>query len=354
MTTDHLDPISRLIAWHTGEPLPAREAVDADATRTLVLSDPGQLDAAVGAGLVGPDTLVLLPAGGTPAAPPAGQVVEYEGAVATPSTELSIGEDFFLYCQDYATSEYLSVIGPTVVGVFTEEDFHALVRDADAARTSGTFADFLRSPAVRVANLPALVGAAGDGPRQRLFAAPDGAVSTSPVGTRLGGLGDGMAVLEEEWLTRNSATTHPCSVSLGAVVPDDVRSAAVAERPWLGRYVVALETIREFALRGIADLRFSGFGHRLNEELAHAPAADDAAEVPMLAWDDSSAFLRDPVRRKTYRFNRDAAPAVEAVLATGSVEAAAALVPAAAAQRAADQLADYGLAAPAAGEAVAV
>src|SRR5699024_1901854 len=169
---------------------------------------------------------------------------------------------------------------------------------------------------------------------------PDGGVSTSSVGQRLGELTDGIAVLEETWLTRNSATTHPCAVCLGTAVPEAVRRDAVAERPWLGRYFAALETIRELAVRGIADVNLSGFGRRLNPELTRNPALanDDAAGRPLVVWNDDAAYLRDAVRGKTYQFNRDAAEAVEAVIATGSVEVAATLVSQSAATRAADQL----------------
>src|SRR5699024_5439285 len=190
MDTDQIDPVSRLISWHTGEVLTGRPTAPADATRTLVLSDADQLAPAVAAGLVGDETLVVLPPGDAPIDESPGHAVVYEGTIATPNTEISIGEDFYLYCQDYATSEYLSVIGPTIVGIFTEEDFRAVVRDADAARADAAFPEFMRSPAVRLANVPALRGAAGDGPRHRLFVAPDGGVSTSSVGQRLGELTD--------------------------------------------------------------------------------------------------------------------------------------------------------------------
>ncbi|MEE6281382.1 daptide biosynthesis RiPP recognition protein [Georgenia sunbinii] len=354
MDTDNIAPIARLIAWHTGEG--EAGARPGGTTRSLVLSDAGQLEPAVAAGLVGQDTVVLLPPGLTPPEDGPGQVLVYDGPIATPSTEITIGEDFYLYCQDYATSEYLSVIGPTIVGIFTEDDFRALIRDADAARAEGTIPEFLRSPAVRIANVPALRGAVGDGPRQRLFVGPDGVVSTSTVGRRIGDVSDGMTTLEEEWLTQNTGSAHPCAVCLGGAVAEDVRSDAVAQRPWLGRYLTVLDTVRELAVRGVADVSFSGFGGRLNDGLTRDPglADDDGADRPLLAWNDHEAFLRDPVRRKTFRFNRDAAEAVEAVIATGSVEAAATLVPQSAAARAADQLAAYGLNAAATGEVVNV
>lgn len=336
---------ARLMAWHAGDTPPDTQN-RAAGTATIVLTDPAQLHSAATSGLISADTLVFVPDSTDDGAEiPECRIVHYEGEIAMPSTEISIDEDFYLFCQDYATSKYLSVIGPTVVGIFTEDDFRVFLADADSARSAGEFPEFLCSPAVRIANGPALRGAGGDGPGSRLFVGADNVVSTSPQGRPIGNLRDGPERIAQRWEAINREATYPCAVCLEEAVPSDNREAAIGKRPWLGRYLAALDAIRELNRRGIKITGVSGFGDRLHEELERRPelASDSSVDRPILLWNDSEAFLYDARRQKTFRFNRETADAAEAVIAAGSAERATALASHAAVAQVTDQLDACGL-----------
>lgn len=152
----------------------------------------------------------------------------------------------------------------------------------------------------------------------------DGSLSVSPWGARLGALGDGLARLEAEWHRLGRAGAAPCAVALGRVVPEAVGAAAAAERPWLGRYLAAVDALRELQARGIAEARVSGFGHRLAPALEGVDDAHDTVgtDAPMLLWTQDEAYVHIVDSRRTFKVDHAAGAAVEALLVCGSVEAA--------------------------------
>src|SRR5262245_61375126 len=114
-----------IMSWGSGGRRPS--GVPETSIATIVLADARHLDAV--AHLSGPGTLVLVPGTGEPAgqALPYGgrQTVPYGGSLTDPGADFSLGEDFYLQTQDYASSAYMSVLGPTVIRVFGLEDFSA-------------------------------------------------------------------------------------------------------------------------------------------------------------------------------------------------------------------------------------
>lgn len=325
-----------LMSWGTGtiDPGPAlagaardRQAPDPEqAAATVLLESPAQLEALVASGAVGPATVVFAPTGTGGAGAAAGlELIEYDGPPAVPGEEISVGDDFYLQIQDYATSAYMSVIAPTLVRIVVEDDFTAFLADADAARETGAFPEFLVSAPVQLADLPGLGGDhRRDGPALRLFVAGSGDVSTSPSGQPLGTLEDGFAHLTARWDKLNEQTARPCGVCLGAVVDDQVRVAALASRPWLGRYLGAVAGMRELQARGVAGGQVSGFGARLNGALAELadPADADDADLPLLLWSGERAYVCQPGGR-TFQLNLQLGRLAEVLLATGSLERAA-------------------------------
>ncbi|OEJ39802.1 hypothetical protein AR457_18415 [Streptomyces agglomeratus] len=336
-----------LMQWGTGRPATAGATGSESApgsrrgAATVVLEDPGHLDAVLAAGLAGPGATVFVPghpgteAGTGPDAGPA--VIGYEGSFGEPGGEGSIGSDFYLQVQSYGVSAYMSVVGPTLLRVADESDFEAFLDDADRARHDGVFADFLTHPVMQLADLPALgAGPSGDGPLLRLHVAADGGVSTSPAGRRLGEPGDAFTVLEENWRRYNEESGQPCPVALGLVLPEDVRSAALAARPWLGRYLAAVDGLRDLRARGLDRLRVSGFGGRMLPALEAVPGADTGSDVPLLLWNEDASFLYSAhsahstdsghgpgAGRRLFQLERKAAQAAEALLVLGSRPAAA-------------------------------
>lgn len=304
--------------WGTGHGEPVADGVSA-----IVLEDPGHLSAIIESGLAGPSTAIFVPGADEDASGPL--IVGYEGSLSEPGAEMSIGENFFLQTQDYCTSEYLSMIGPTSVRIFGAEDFETFLSDADRARTEGAFQDFLTHPIVRLADLPALgAGPERDGPGLRLYAGPEGELSTSPGGLPLGKAGDDLASLEAEWARINAASGHPCAVCLGKAVPEEQRSAELATRPWLGRYLAAVAGVQDLRLRGESDVRVSGFGGRLVAGLEALDGAADLADpdLPLLLWAGDAAYVHSAPGR-TFKVDRRAGQLVEALLVCGSDTAAA-------------------------------
>lgn len=320
-----------LMSWGTGR----GDIVRADArdrSATVVLDDAGHLDLLLGSDLVGAGTMVFcpsdvaVPSGGQSGSSGAGPtIVGYQGSAREPDGDLSIDDEFFLQIQDYATSEYMSVIGATLVRITGEDDFEAFLADADRASGQGRFAAFLTEPAVQLADLAALGGPArSDGPHTRLHVGPDGDVSISTGGCRLGGLGDSLALIEAQWARVNGASVHPCAVAIGAIVPEEVRTAALRDRPWLGRYLGALDAVRELHARGIADVRVSGFGERLAAGAADAAQPLDLtdASLPLLLWCSDAAYLHSPGAGRTFLLDPTVGAVAEAVLVHGAAGAA--------------------------------
>ncbi|MDX6758058.1 daptide biosynthesis RiPP recognition protein [Streptomyces sp. F8] len=329
----------QLASWGTGRTGPVDNGpAQGTRTATVVLESAAQLPPVLASDFVGHRTVVFVPDGqdggpvrqADPQAPGAvgPLVVRYEGSLAEPGDEMSVGDSFFLQTQDYATSEYMSVIGPTLIRITEEADFDGYLADADRARNQGTFADFATDPAVRIGDLSALgAGPAGDGPFTRLYVRSNGEVSLSSVALPLGTVADGGAALAAEWTRLNSGSAHPCAVSLGLVVPDRARTDALTARPWLGRYLAALDAVRELRSRGITGLEVSGFGARLVPglaELGDSAADRDDVDAPLLLWTGEQAVVHSARTGRFFSLGRAAAELAETLLVHGSVEAAAA------------------------------
>ncbi|MFJ1808741.1 MULTISPECIES: daptide biosynthesis RiPP recognition protein [unclassified Streptomyces] len=322
----------RLIRWGTGTAGagPTTGEFSYGGAETVVLENREHLTAMLNSGVAGTDTLVLVPGvPGEDTTADGRRVVGYEGSLAGAGGEFSPGAGFYLQIQGYGISEYMSVAGPTLVRIADDTDFGVFLADADRALLDGTFPDFLTHPAIQLADLPGLgvdrTPAAG--PRYRLYVDADGAVSTTPGGTRLGTAGDGPELLDAQWQRLNSGAQTTCAVCLGTVVDDDLRRTELAARPWLGRYLAALGAIRALRARGVdGSIRVSGFGGRITDALA-ADAGADAdlrdADAPLLLWTDQDVYVHAPAPSRTFSVERAAATPVEALLACGSAEAAA-------------------------------
>jgi hypothetical protein len=316
-----------LMAWGTGRG--GLTAGHPTGAATVLLEDRMHMADLLASDAVGPGSVVFCPGSGPTAAPGSGpQVVHYSGSVREPGTDIAVGDDFFLQVQDYATSEYLSVIGATLVRITGDGDLEAFLADADRAMAEGLFPPFVTDPAVQLADVAALGGPwREDGPRVRLYVGPAGEMSVSPGGLRLGSLGEPHAELQRRWEGTNTASAAPCAVALGATLDDDAaRSRALLDRPWLGRYLHAVDALRELGARGEATgLQVSGFGCRLRPEVAavERPADLDApgADLPVLLWNADAAYLHR--RGRTFRLDAAAAPLIELLLVLGRAHARA-------------------------------
>ncbi|MFD7028532.1 daptide biosynthesis RiPP recognition protein [Streptomyces sp. NPDC059917] len=321
-----------LMLWGTGKPGAEHSATGAS---TVVLENPDHLSTLLGSDLVGPDSVVFVPGHTEGTDAPDGPVVTgYEGSLSEPGAECSLGTDFYLQIQNYGISAYMSVVGPTLIRVADDMDLDAYLADADEARRSGVFPDFLTNPVIQLADLPALgAGTAGDGPRRRLYVDQGGALSTAPGGARLGVLGeDRLDRVEARWLLPD-----------GSGAPEQV-----AERPWLGRYLAAIGAVRDLRARGVVDVRVSGFGGRLGAAATAAAAATGPADtadalLPLLLWSGEHAFVHDPASGRTFGLDPAAAALAEVLLVSGSVAAGSAHADRTGLERVAAYFADAGI-----------
>ncbi|MGY0018367.1 daptide biosynthesis RiPP recognition protein [Streptomyces sp. YJ-C3] len=325
------------MSWGTGQPLPGAAHAGMQGSVTVVVESDAHLAAVLASDLVGPGSAVFAP--GAPADAAADRrvalVMGYEGSLGEPGGDLVLEDDdtFYLQTQDYGTSAYMSVIGATLVRVMEDGDFEAFLTDADAAFSEGTFPSFVTDPAVQLTDVAALgADLADDGPRTRLYVRADGSISTGPGGLELARIDDGphlFGAVTERWEKANALSALPCAAALADVVDDGIRVRELAGRPWIGRYLKAIEAVRELRARGESQIRVSGFGGRLAPVPAESPEpvvgchdVDDAA-VPLLLWTDDAAFVR--AEGRTFRISRTAGEAVEALLVRGSLDAASAV-----------------------------
>ncbi|MFE9404855.1 daptide biosynthesis RiPP recognition protein [Streptomyces sp. NPDC006530] len=297
--------------------------------RTVLLDSVDSLETVLDSGLVDGGTMVFAPPGDAQESKsPVGFLVRYEGSLSASGDEMSVGEDFFVEAQDYAVTPFLAVAGPTLVRVSSPVDFDAFLKDADRARERGDFVPALVHPMIQLGDLCALGGAHRCvGPRGRIIVDASGRVRTSPNGMPLGEVRDGLDALDACWSAVERPADSGCPVCLGGVVPGTALLAAHRQRPWLSRYLHAVDAMRMAAARGMANVRPSGFAHRLTPGCdAHEDAADmqlAAADAPLVLFNDERAVLHDPVAGRQFRLARQAAQLVELLVVHADHDAAA-------------------------------
>lgn len=338
MTPDRTTIKRHLMSWGTGAPavLATAPTQEDDACATVLVESSEHVADLRATGVIGAQTVVFAPD------ERAGDAAVYVGAAAEPGQELAFG-DFYLQIQDYATSPYMSILGPTLVKLFSSEDLAALWDDADTARETGTFPEFATAPTVQLGDLPGLgLGVASDGPGLRLYVDAEGTMSTSTAGMPLGSLGATPQELAARWDALNEASDCPCAVCLAGTIPEDERVAGIAARPWLAGYLLALDALRDLHARDVADARVSGFGGRMDARIADRPA-HEGSDFPLLLWTDAAAYVRAPRTRRTFELPLEVGRLAEALLVCGSIAEAGELADSAELERVASMFTEHGI-----------
>lgn len=296
---------ARLMMWCSG----TTSGSSLDARQVVVLEDIAALDRLRQTEVVDEDAVVFAP-GDVEGA------LSYEGSIAGPGTEFIIAEDFFLQVQTYAISEYVSVVGPTLVRLSDAEDLDILEADVRNAVETGVFPEFLTNPIVQLADLPALgVLDAGAGPDARLWVSADGSIAVSPSGASLGALDATRSEIADAWTAQLSGSVDAGALA-ARVAPDAV--LALNERiPGLGRFLSAVEGIRNLRARRLPLPRVSGFGSTLLAGTDPAAGALVARELPFLMRSAERHFLVQPAQHRVFEVSPDAAAALEAVIHLG-------------------------------------
>lgn len=295
--------------WATG-------AVTDDAagpgTEVVVLSTADQVAPLRDSGVLAEGTAVFAPTAAD------GVTWTLEGAVTEPYAELVVAEAFALQVVPYALGRYLPATGPTLLRVTEEADLEAYVADADEALATGRFAALFAGPTTLLADEPALGGWQGHGgPAHRLWVDPEGRLATGPWAEPLGRLGDSLASLVERW-QQAQAGQVPGASCLNRAVPEDVRAEALAQRPWLGRYLTAVSALRGLTGRGHDAVRVSGFGGYLGTDLDGATTLTPATGAPVLCWDEAHAYLSTGAVGRTVQISHELATVAEKLLVLGA------------------------------------
>lgn len=296
---------ARLMMWSSGvvsgSSLPPRQVV--------VVEDANVVDELRATDLIDPDAFIFAP-GEVPGALP------YDGSIAGPGTEFIISEDFFLQVQSYAISEYVSVVGPTLVRLADPEDLDILHTDVQTALETGSFPEFLTNPIVQLADLPALgLLAAGAGPDARLWVAADGSIAVSPSGTVLGCVGSNRTSIRTAWETQLAPGADVGA--LGSTIQRDDLLGLLDRTPTLGRFLAAVDGVRNLRARRLPLPRVSGFGTTLLPGLDPTAGSLLSADLPFLMSSAERHFLVQPGAHRVFEISPTAAVAFEAVIHLG-------------------------------------
>lgn len=218
---------------------------------------------------------------------------EFAGAVG-PGSDLLFGDGLTVRVRHYGVADFETLDAPTALIIADDDDFSAYLRDADRAYNIGTFANHVTHPAVMIGNLSSLGGdARAAGPRHRMYLGEDGIVRTSSTGCGLGVADDGVPSLHQRWLRHNAGSGLPDAAGSAEALDEDDRVTALAERPWIGRYVAILAALRLARLSGRNACGVSGFGRRLTLGI-ESDRVIDHIDAPVLAQFGATYKALDP------------------------------------------------------------
>lgn len=239
---------------------------------------------------------------------------EFVGSMR-PGSELLFGDGLEVRLRHYGVADFEALDAPTALLISDDDDFSAYLRDSDTAWAHGRFANYATHPAAVIANLACLGGGGdGSGPLHRLHIDDDGVARTSPTGRGLGSVEEGLPALYQRWQRSNAASAQPDAVGLDDAVCDDDRATALAERPWISRYVTVIMALRRAQATGRTARRVSGFGGRITGGLP-VPEVGDPTHAPILAQFGAIYRAIDPVDGSCVDVDAAQLSALETVLA---------------------------------------
>jgi len=340
----------RLMLWASGVERLAPEHKLRSAAEVVMLEDATHLEALVGTGTVKSESIVFVPEG-TNVPTIDATVVPYTGDAWGGTNEFGLGDSFIMQSLPYGTMRFVPAFGPTVVRIATNEDFEAFITDADLARSEGRFPAFLKHPMNRLAEQSSLGSAVqGAGPSSRLHVEADGHCSTAPGGAHLGNVNSSLVQLRAEWLEINQRSAAPCAVGLARLVDEELRSAALVDRPWLGDYLDVIEVLQHGEARGIPGLQVSGYGGRLSPVIDE-DVNDLQRHGPIVAWNDETCFVHDVGSSRSMLMSHAAGRVVDLLAWSPSLEHAGEYESATTLETVQAQLAQHGLTVDFAGQA---
>lgn len=304
-------PVAELLeSWLTGLTV----GLTAGARRTVVVEAAELLPALRESGLVDDRTLVLRAAGGRTAGQHTDPENTFEGSF-TAEDDVVFDDGYRLQIRQYGLAPFVCLDAPTVLQLRDGDDVSSYLRDADAARHSGAFAEHMTHPNGVVCNLSGLGGSPRHaGPTHRLFVTADALVRTSPTGRDLGRADEPLATLHQRWRQANLASGWPDASGLDRVIADQDRVEALRERPWIPRYVLAVIAFRRIRAQNRLPSRVSGFPGRITPGLPE-PTTPDPLGAPLLLQVGREFVACDPEGTGAMPLTSDEMAVVEAILA---------------------------------------
>ena len=257
-------------------------------------------------------------------APDDPRIIGYDGVFLDPGDEMTLDECHVFELQDYLALPFVAIVGLTVVRHMSADGVAAFLRDADTARESGVFVDQLLSSAVLSDSHASLVsvGSATES-LVRVHVTSDGEYRDGPDGLLLGVVGDERADIEA-----SAAEGAGRGRAFARVVDPRILEADLDDRPWLERYLAALDVLRQWDGASPRPA-ISGFGGHLVPALdtdGAFPSAASADAPFLLTGDGEEYILADPSSGRRFRLGVDAARVAECLIATGDESAASGLL----------------------------
>ncbi|MEV7606771.1 daptide biosynthesis RiPP recognition protein [Paenarthrobacter sp. NPDC089322] len=245
------------------------------------------------------------------------KVIAVAGTFDVSGEELLVGGQLSLEIQDYLAIPFISLVGVTVVRITTDDDWRAFFDDATEARRSGHFVRQLTEVNAVLAERGLLAGERIHR-LARLHIAADGTIPSGPYGAKIGRAGDPMHDLQSKALA-----LPPGSAVASVAGALDVRES-LANRPWIPRYLAALDAWKFIPRDDRPDTRFVGFGL----SLYGATINDDlpSPSAPFIIQQGIQFKLLDTRTGRLFKLGPDAATVIEAVSNLRDLKAAAAAV----------------------------
>ncbi|WP_347108493.1 daptide biosynthesis RiPP recognition protein [Paenarthrobacter sp. S56] len=243
-------------------------------------------------------------------------IVTVKGRFDESGGELLVDGTLSLEVQDYVAIPFINLVGVTIVRLTSQDDWHAFFSDADEARRSGHFVRQLTEVNAVLGERGLLAGHGSlDRSLARIHITADGTILNGAYGTVIGWVGDALHDL------RMKAVPLRPESSVASVTDAARIRAALNDRPWIPRYLAALDAWKFIAREQREGTRLVGFGLSLAGAAgSHSLPLPDA---PFILESNGEYKLLDIHTGRLFRLGAAAATVVEAVSNLRDIEAAA-------------------------------
>ncbi|BCW49983.1 daptide biosynthesis RiPP recognition protein [Arthrobacter sp. StoSoilB13] len=245
------------------------------------------------------------------------RLVPVQGTFDAAGEELLVNGTLSLEIQDYVAIPFVNLVGVTLVRITSDDDWLAFFDDAEEARRSGHFIRQLIEVNAVLAERGLLTGQSCQD-LARLHIAADGTVLSGPYGAKIGRIGDPFSDLQ-----RRSLALQPESSIASIRDPRSVRES-LAARPWIPRYLAALDAWKFISREDRASTQFVGFGLSLYGASTNGELPSPGA--PFIIRHGGEHSLLDTQSGRVFKVGIDAATIIEAISNLRDVSAAVAVV----------------------------